>query len=212
MTTEDFQRGSATPTISDEDLMRHIQANDDRAFEQLYDRHRARAYGLAHFICRNARSAEEAVQEGFIAVWRARATYDPDRGPVRAWLLTVIRRRSIDLMRRSGRHAALGSEAQLDCFEAPDSVVDEAERHDEGSRVRTCLQHLPPPQREVIVLAYFGGLTHTEIARRLELPVGTVKGRMRLGLSKMRITLTATEPLEPLAAPLLMGSETSDLR
>lgn len=102
-------------------------------------------------------------------------------------MLTVIRHSSIDVVRRGGRDdSLLASDAQLDYLQAPDLVAEEAEKRQEGGRLRASLQDLPAVQREVIALAYFGGLTHTEIASRLQLPVGTVKGRMRLGLDKMR--------------------------
>lgn len=180
--------------------MRRIQAGDIRAFEALYDRHSASALGLARCICGTTHRAEEALQEGFLAVWRSRNTYDPARGNARAWLLTVIRHRSIDAMRRGGHDDGLReSEAALDYLPAPGSIADDMERHDEADQLRACLGELPALQREVIALAYFGGLTHTEIAARLRLPSGTVKGRLRLGLQKIRTEIDRSRP--PAAAP-----------
>jgi RNA polymerase sigma-70 factor (ECF subfamily) len=173
--------------VSDHELMRRIQADDVRAFEALYDRYSARAFGLARVICGGSRRAEEAVQDGFLSLWRSRASYDPARGNPGAWLLTVIRYRSIDVMRRGGQDDRLReSDGQLDYLPALGSVAKDAEAHDEATRLRASLHALPAAQLEVIALAYFGGLTHTEIAARLQLPAGTVKGRMRLGVQKLR--------------------------
>ncbi|MGI8712999.1 MAG: sigma-70 family RNA polymerase sigma factor [Solirubrobacteraceae bacterium] len=167
--------------------MRRIQADDVRAFEELYHRHRARAFGLARVICRGAHRAEEATQDGFASVWRSRGSYDPVRGGARAWLLMVIRHRSIDLMRHEGagdsRHVP---DRVLDLLPAPGSLGEDTVKHDEAAQLRASLQKLPLFQREVVALGYFGGLTHTEIADRLGLPVGTVKGRMRRALLRVR--------------------------
>ncbi len=172
--------------------MRRIQADDTLAFEELNDRYSAKALGLARVICRSTQRAEEATQEGFVSVWRSRASYDPARGSARAWLLTVIRYRSIDVMRRSGRDdVARASDDQLSYIQAPGSVVDDAEQRDEADQLRAFLLDLPELQREVITLAYFGGLTHTQIAARLQLPAGTVKGRIRLGLNKIRAEINS---------------------
>lgn len=167
--------------------MRHVQADDLRAFDALYARHSPQALGLARSICRDPRRAEDAIQEGFTSVWRARASYDPGRGSARAWLLTVIRHRCIDVMRRGGRDdSLLSSDDVLDRIQSPNSTADVAEGHDEASRLQAVLRRLPDLQRDVLMLAYFGGLTHTEIAGRLGIPVGTIKSRMRLGLEKIR--------------------------
>lgn len=170
--------------------MQHVQAGDVRAFEVLYDRFSANAFGLARAICGGSGRAEEAIQDGFLSAWRSRASFDPTRGSARAWLLTVIRYRSFDVMRRVRRDDGLRAfDRQLDYIQAPGSISDDAEQHYEAGRVRSSLLGLPAAQREVIALAYFGGLTHTEIAARLQLPAGTVKGRMRLGLRKVRTDL-----------------------
>ena len=183
---------------SDEQLMRAAQAGDVRAFEEIYRRYSSRALGLARVICRGSNRAEEAAQEGFVSAWRSRGSYDPERGTVRAWLLMVVRNRSIDLMRQQGSvdsKRCAGSE--LDYLPAPGSIVDDVEREEEAAQLRGCLQKLPTSQREVIALAYFGGLSHTEIAARLELPVGTVKGRMRLALLKVRSDVIPSAASEP---------------
>lgn len=179
--------------VNDEELMRRIQAGDVRAFEVLYDRHNARAFGLARFICRDSQRAEDAVQDGFLTIWLSRASYDPSRGCARTWLLTVIRHRSIDVMRRGRRDDSLrGPDVELELLAAPGSVVEGAEANDDAERVRASLRELPVLQRQAIALAYLGGLTHTEIADRLQLPAGTVKGRIRLGLDKVRADIDAS--------------------
>lgn len=170
--------------------MRRVQADDADAFEALYDRFASRAFGLAIVICNNSQRAEEAVQDAFLCVWRSRAQYDPAHSPVRTWLFALVRNRSIDIYRHHRRRDSLrASEAHLDQIAMLGSVEDDVVRRDDGDRVRATLHELPAPQREVITLAYFGGLTHTEIAERLDVPLGTVKGRMRLGLEKARAEL-----------------------
>lgn len=179
--------------VSDEELMRRIQAGGVRAFEELYDRYSAKAFGLARVICHDSQRAEDAVQDGFLTIWRSRASYDPGRGSARTWLLTVIRHRSIDVMRHGRRDDSLrGSDVELELLAAPGSVVEGAEAHDDAERVRASLRELPVLQRQAIALVYFGGLTHTEIADRLQLPAGTVKGRIRLGIDKVRADIDAS--------------------
>lgn len=183
---------SASGAVGDEDLMQRIQAGDVGAFEELYDRYSAKAFGLARAICGGSEGAEDAVREGFFAVWCSRTSFDPTRGSVRAWLLSVIRRRSFDVMRRTRRESG----GALGHLPAPDSITEVAEQRDEADQLRALLRELPAAQREVITLAYFGGLTHTEIAARLQLPTGTVKDQMRLGLHKVwaEINLQHTQP------------------
>ncbi len=124
--------------------MARIQGDDLRAFGELYDRHSAKAFGLARLICRSAQPAEEATQDGFLIIWRSRATYDPDRGSACAWLMTVVRHRSIDVMRRSGRHDRhWAPEEQLNHIPASGSVAEDAERLDEGRQLRAALLELP---------------------------------------------------------------------
>jgi RNA polymerase sigma-70 factor (ECF subfamily) len=173
--------------LSDEGLMGLIQSDDVLAFAELYRRHSAEAHSVARYICQGHSRAEDATQDGFVSIWRSRQTYDPSRGGVRGWLLMVVRHRSIDLMRREGpgdMHRA--SNDVLASLEAPGSVADDTERDEAAAEVRVSLQRLPRFQREVIALSYFGELTQTEIAHRLGVPVGTVKGRMRLGIRKVR--------------------------
>ena len=170
--------------------MSEVSAGSVGAFGQLYDRFCDRAYGVAYSVCRDEGRAQDAVQEAFLALWTSRTSYRPQRGTVAAWLLTVVRYRAIDLARRNGSHAAhWASEDRLDQRHAPDDVHAAIVERDTADRLRAALTRLPDEQQEVIVLAYYGQLSHTEIATQLRLPPGTVKGRMRLGLHKLRASI-----------------------
>jgi len=178
-------------TLTDEDLIELACRGELRAFELIFDRHEPAALSLAHRICRRRSTAEDVVQEAFMALWRHGARYERGRGSVRSWLLSVVRNRAIDAVRR----ALVTERRSVDDAELAERVASaaltelEVLRRDEAARVRAALGGLPPEQRRVIELAYFGGLTHYQIAEALELPAGTVKGRMRLGLQKMRLVL-----------------------
>ena len=168
-------------------LMERIVTGDDEAFVKLYDRYGARAYRVARSVCRDDGRAEDSVQEAFISLWRSPASYQPARGTVASWLLVVVRNRAIDLSRRHGKEADHRADPDLlDTRHAAGDVAAEAVASADAPHLRALLARLPDAQQEVIVLAYYGQLTHAEIADRLELPPGTVKGRMRLGLQKLR--------------------------
>jgi RNA polymerase sigma-70 factor, ECF subfamily len=182
-------RRSALERLADEDLMTLVERRDPRAFEVLYDRHAGAAYSLAHRIIGNRRGAEDVVQEAFFSVWRSAGGYDPARGSVRAWALTVVRNRAIDALRRGGARApdlAADDEAALEARPAAELTEAEAIRRDTARRLRAALDTLPSDQSQAIKLAYFGGFSQTEIAEIVGVPLGTVKGRMRLGLEKLR--------------------------
>jgi RNA polymerase sigma-70 factor (ECF subfamily) len=135
--------------------------------------------------------AEDVVQDAFLSLWRSGARYDRARGSVRSWVLGVVHNRAIDAFRRdvvrTGRDVS--DEGAAERTPAPQSTEGEVQRRDEARQVRGALEDLPPDQRQVIELAYFGGFSHSQIATMLELPAGTVKGRMRLGLTKLRLAL-----------------------
>jgi RNA polymerase sigma-70 factor, ECF subfamily len=176
-----------TNPLSDEDLMSLVQRDDDaEAFAVVYDRHASKAFSLARYIC-GTRAAEDVTQESFYSLWKARRQYDRERANVRAWILSTVRHRAIDWLRRE-RPKERRSVAFAESFplEAHEQTEGDVIRRDEGDRVRTALRSLPPDQRQVIVLSYFKGMSQSEIAQELELPVGTVKGRTRLGLEKLR--------------------------
>lgn len=190
MTASALQGTAAT----DAELMRGVQSDDARAFEALYDRNAALAWSLARSICHDAGRAEDAVQDAFLSAWRSRASYRHETGSVRAWLMTIVRNRALDSLRResASRRAPLAADDYTGPDPAGTSPQDEVISRSEAGALRARLQGLPDAQAEVIALAFYGELTHTEIAQRLSLPEGTVKGRMRLGLEKLREQIEAT--------------------
>lgn len=171
----------------DNDLMLMMQRGRKDALGELYDRYCDRAFRVARAVSVDDAGAEEAVQEGFVSVWRSRATYRPDRPTAAAWVLSVVRHRAIDIARRHGTAQALRAQEStlLEHRSGEDLAAEAADRAD-ARDLKSSLARLPEPQREVIVLAFYGQLTHTEIADELGLPIGTVKGRIRLGLHKLR--------------------------
>ncbi len=177
--------------LADEDLMQLVRAGDAQAFEIVFDRHSGAAFSLAYRMCGRQAMAEDIVQEAFVSLWRSGARYDATRGSVRTWVLSVVRNRTIDAFRRESAKGSrdVSEEGIAERMAAPELTEAEVERRDEARQVRKALVELPPDQRQVIELAYFGGFTHSQIADMLELPSGTVKGRMRLGLTKMRLAL-----------------------
>lgn len=175
---------------ADEDLMQLVRDGEARAFEIVFDRHADAAFSLAYRMCGSRTRAEDVVQEAFLSLWRTGARYDSDRGSVRSWILGVVHNRAIDAFRHASARIAPELDSDVaDQMPSAEWTTDEVERRDEAQHVRSALGELPSDQRHVIELAYFGGFTHTEIARMLELPTGTVKGRMRLGLAKLRVSL-----------------------
>lgn len=174
-------------------LMRRMQADDDMsAFEQLYDRQASRAYRVARSVCVNAEDAEEAVQEAFLSIWRRRQRYQAGAGTVRAWSMAIVRHAAIDVVRYHGaakRPILVKEQADAPGAEAG-SVADAVEACSAATALHAALARLPDLQAEAISLAFFGELSHTEVAEQLHLPPGTVKGRIRLGLEKLRSDLT----------------------
>jgi RNA polymerase sigma-70 factor (ECF subfamily) len=183
--------------LADEDLMPLVDRKDPAAFEVFYDRHGGAAYSLAHRIVGDAETAQDVTQEAFLSMWRSGARYDRTRGSVRAWVLGIVRNRAIDALRReTGKAPRLDfdDEAVLERRAAPERTDSEALRRETAREVRDVLEDLPPEQSRVIQLAYFGGFSHSEIAQMLGMPLGTVKGRMRLGLEKVRMSLAEAIP------------------
>ena len=174
--------------LADEELMQLVRRSDSKAFEVVYDRHSSAAYSLAYRMVGKRSTAEDVVQEAFLSLWRNNTRYDRARGSVRTWILGIVHNRAIDALRRGSVHdrRRASDEGLEERFETGERTDVEVARRDEAREVRTALQDLPPDQLKVIELAYFGGFTHSEIATMLEMPIGTVKGRMRLGLAKMR--------------------------
>ena len=168
-----------------------VHAGDAQAFEVIFDRHADAAFSLAYRMCGRQPAAEDVVQEAFLSLWRSGARYDQRRGSVRSWVLSVVHNRAIDTFRRSVVKTSrdVADDGIAERMTAEERTDTEVERRDEAARVRGALTDLPTEQRQVIELAYFGGFSHSEIAELLKLPAGTVKGRMRLGLSKLRVAL-----------------------
>ena len=174
--------------LADEDLMQLVRRGDARAFEVVYERHASAAFSLAYRIVGTRNGAEDVSQEAFLSIWRSGARYDRGRGSVRTWVLGIVHHRAIDHLRRATVHdkRRASDEGMEERFEARERTDAEVARRDDARTVRRAMDELPADQSQVIELAYFGGFTHTEIADMLETPVGTVKGRMRLGLKKLR--------------------------
>src|SRR5215216_8029166 len=174
--------------LADEEVMQLVQREDPRAFELLYDRHGGAAFSLAYRMVGKQAAAEDIVQEAFLSIWRSRLRYDQTRGSVRTWVLGVVHNRGIDSLRRSTVHNRRREtlDGVEERYEARERTEVEVARREEARSVRGALDRLPVEQRQTIELAYFGGFTHSEIAGLLDQPIGTVKGRMRLGLDKMR--------------------------
>jgi len=169
---------------SDEELLEAIAAGDESALGALYDRFGRVAYGVAVRILRDRALAEDAVQEAFLAVWRSAESYRRERAKPATWILTLVHRRAVDLVRREDR----GRGDPLD--EAPEAaggaVPDEADLREQRTAVQKALLRLPTEQRQALELAYYGGYTQSELAERLGVPLGTIKSRMFAGLTRLR--------------------------
>jgi RNA polymerase sigma-70 factor (ECF subfamily) len=175
------------PHLADEDLMLLVEGGDDDAFAALYDRHCRLAYSVAHKLTGEKHSAEDLVQEVFIKVWRSAQRYRPERGSVRTWILSVVRNQSIDQLRAKATRSRMQEkvEASAPRYE-PSEAFAQVWHEARLGRVREALDAVPHVQQQVLELAHFSDLTHVEIAERLGLPPGTVNGRIRLGVDKLR--------------------------
>ena len=171
-------------------LLARSSRGDEAAFAELYDLTSARVYGLARRVVRDPAQAEEVAQEAYLEVWRQSARYDDARGNPLAWILTIVHRRAVDRVRaaesarqRDTRYATVGDGPDYDVVEETVTATLET------ARVRKALTSLTAVQREAITLAYYGGYTHREVSELLDVPLGTVKTRMRDGLIRLRDTL-----------------------
>jgi len=190
------RRGRSEPTsrelahLSDEAVLALIARSDEQALSELYRRFSRLAYGLAFRILRDDALAQDAVQEAFLGVWRAAGRFTAERAKPSTWLLTLVHRRAVDLVRREERRRTepLQPDSEPSGSEAPD----ELELLSERQSIREALRKLPPEQREAIELAYYGGYTQSELAERLGQPLGTIKSRMFTGLARLRETLEET--------------------
>ena len=181
------ERGREYLLLSDEDLISLVQARDARAFSTLYDRHSRAAYSLAYRMMGEPHAAQDLLQDALLKVWRNASSYRPERGSVRTWLLSIVHNRGIDQLRSLASRRRMQEKVEAS---APSSQPSEAFAQSwanvQREQVREALRSLPEEQVKVLELAYFSGYTHLEIAELLGLPLGTVKGRMRLGLKKIR--------------------------
>jgi RNA polymerase sigma-70 factor (ECF subfamily) len=185
---EDRLRAPELTRLADEDLLTLVERGDADAFEVIYDRHARVAFSLAFRLLGDREAAEDLVQDALLAVWRGAGTYTSARGSVRTWLLSIVHNRGVDRLRTlaamARRQDAL-EQAELRRPDEPDAEALGIGQALAGS-VRRELGALPSEQSEVLKLAYYGGFTHHEIAEMLQLPLGTVKSRMRLGLERLR--------------------------
>ncbi len=179
----------------DDELIVAVARGDQPALLALYDRHGRMGYGLAYRILGDAGAAEEAVQDAYLRIWRRASTFDAQRGGARSWLLTIVHHSAIDLVRRrSGAPPVVaGLDEIADRRSVPDAWAEVSGRM-ESERVRAAVETLPEEQRRAIGMAFFDGLTHREIAERDDLPLGTVKGRLRLGLKRLAGLLAEPAP------------------
>jgi RNA polymerase sigma-70 factor (ECF subfamily) len=177
----------------DNQCVQKLRGGDSAALEELYDRHTPLLYSVAMRIVRSATDAEDVVQQAWVQVWKSAGRYDSRRGPVAAWLLTVTRTRALDLYRSlSSRKRAEGL-VDPEPANAPADPLGSASRGQVGERVRTALGSLPAQQRQVLEIAYFEGLSQSEIATRLGAPLGTVKSWTRQGLMRLKELLPQEE-------------------
>ena len=191
------QDGRALPRhthLSDEALVALVARGDETALGELYDRVGRVAYGIAFRILRDERLAEDAVQEGFLAVWRAAAAFRPERAKASTWIVTLVHRRAVDIVRREERRRAepLDAAARGDAVDPEGSAEDAAWLGFERDRIQRALAALPDAQREALELAYYGGYSQTEVAERLGVPLGTIKSRMFAGLARLREVMDET--------------------
>lgn len=171
--------------LSDEALVALAARSEQSALAELYDRFGRPAYGLALRILRDEALAEDAVQEAFLALWRTAPRFVPERGKASTWILTLVHRRAVDLVRHEERRRADGLDQAPEQV-SRDLVEEEAWLRLQRERVQAALRKLPDQQRETIELAYYGGFTQSELAERLGQPLGTIKSRMFMGLARLR--------------------------
>ena len=176
-------------------LIRRIALEDESAFALLYDRYASPAYSLACRIVGDSHESEDVVQAVFLDIWRKADLYDQNRGSGRSWLLSMVHHRAIDVIRRrrGGRGGAPGKlTPEFERLEAaPGSVWQEVTDHLNREAVAQALAQIPADQRKAIELAYYDGYTHQEVAEQQRVPLGTAKGRIRLGMEKLRSLLNA---------------------
>ena len=172
---------------ADEDLISLVGEGDAEAFATLYDRHSRPAYSLAYRMMGEKQAAEDLLQDAFLKLWRSATSHRAERGSVRTWLLSIVHNRGIDQLRSLASRRRTQEKIEASAPKSqPSEAFSESWRNSQREQVREALSTLPQEQLKILELAYFSGYTHVEIAEILNLPLGTVKGRMRLGLKKMK--------------------------
>ena len=182
------------PLLADEDLISLAGDGDAQTFAVLYDRHSRAAYSLAYRMMNGRQAAEKLAQDAFLKVWRAATSYRADRGGVRTWILSIVHNQGIDQLRSHVSRRRTQDKVETSAARSqPSEAFAETWRNSQREQVREALNTLPQEQLKILELAYFSGYTHMEIAENLDVPLGTVKGRMRLGLKKLRDHFEARE-------------------
>ena len=184
--------------LADEDLISLVEGGDAEAFAVLYDRHGRPAYSLAYRMMGEKQAAEDLAQEAFIKVWRRAGSYRAQKGSVRTWILSIVHNRGIDQLRSHASRRRIQEKIEASAASSqPSEALAETWRNTQSEQVREALNTLPKEQLKILELAYFSGYTHVEIAELLGVPLGTVKGRMRAGLKKMRAYFESREAAVP---------------
>jgi RNA polymerase sigma-70 factor, ECF subfamily len=173
--------------LADEDLISFVGQGDAEAFATLYDRHSRVAFSLAYRMMGERQAAEDLAQDAFLKVWRSASSYRAERGSVRTWILSIVHNRGIDQIRSHASRRRTQDKIEASAPRSqPSEAFAQTWRNSQRDQIREALDTLPPEQLKILELAYFSGYTHVEISELLRLPLGTVKGRMRLGLKKIR--------------------------
>ncbi len=186
-------------TFPDEALIALVSRGDEAALAELYDRYGRVAYGLALRVVRDQALAEDAVQEAFLTVWRRSGSFLAERAKASTWILTLVHRRAVDVVRREERRRAESLDPDQETGGEARTADDEVTLTERRRAVQEALRRLPDEQREALELAYYGGLTQSELAERLSVPLGTIKSRMFTGLRRLRDLLAEAGLDEPLA-------------
>jgi RNA polymerase sigma-70 factor, ECF subfamily len=181
------ERGRQYLILADEDLISLVEAADAEAFATLYERHSRAAFSLAYRMMGERQASEDLMQDALLKVWRSASSYRAERGSVRTWILSIVHNRGIDQIRSQASRRRMQDKIEASAPRSqPSEAFAETWRNSQRDQVREALDTLPPEQLKILELAYFSGYTHVEISDLLRLPLGTVKGRMRLGLKKIR--------------------------
>jgi len=184
--------------LADEDLISLVEAGDAEAFAALYDRHSRAAFSLAYRMMGERQASEDLAQDAFIKVWQGAASYRAERGSVRTWILSIVHNRGIDQLRSTASRRRTQDRIEASAPRSqPSEAFAETWRNSQREQVREAMNTLPQEQLKILELAYFSGYTHVEIAELVGLPLGTVKGRMRLGLKKIRAYFESRDAAVP---------------